>query len=281
MKKIYNFVKKPFAIAVVACASLLSIGAGIPDREVIFGPSLARGGGILHHYSTFTYYHTREVHQHIVSLTGQNPIGMPNHLTGHTCGINAGICIIGAYNKIFPELMPRFNAVRYFMGNPRWAGGNTPEFRSYATELFNAMGGNPMGTTTSQWFGGMNQMVNRAGRSFTTQSMMQGGQLNLNALKDQIQQNRYAAIFMNGLFNTADLVPQSQYSRDRISITIRGGNHIMPVYGFKTITYRDAQGQIIRVKNLLYVVPGIGPPRALLYLNNYISIYNTHITMIR
>jgi len=267
-------------VTAVASAALFSMGAGFANNqnrsETTFGPSMLRGGHFIQEFTVHTHWHTQEIDRHIVSLSGANPIGMPNNGANYTCGIIAGSNIIKGYNKIFPGLIPGFNSVATVLGRPGWANGMSPTFRNFQSDLAIAMGGNPQGVTLNQYFNGINTMVQNRGRTFHNQTMMNGNQLNLQNLKSQLRQNRYATVFMTG-FNVASI--SGNPGVDRFDLREYGGNHIMAVFGYRTITYRDASGAIIRVKNFLEVVTGFGGT-GLLYLNNHLTIYDLHMTFI-
>ncbi|MCL2229262.1 MAG: hypothetical protein FWC00_05565 [Firmicutes bacterium] len=264
--------KKCIATLAIICTALLSAGAGLPSsqNEVIFGPSMARGGNFIQSFTISTYFHTREVQEHIVALT-PTPTRLPNHLTGRTCGITAGANLMVAFNKVFP-LIPNYSSTRLVAGRPAWSGTAPVAYQTFIQDLSIAMNETAQGVSMNQYHNGMRYIAERGGRTFNNQSMMVGSQLNLQALKAQLRQNRHASVFMTG-FNIAGVNHEGH--RDRFWLEQYGGNHIMAVYGYRTKIYRDAQGQIIRTKNFLRVATGFGG-LGLVYLNNYLTIYDLH-----
>jgi len=253
------------------------------QHEVIFGGdtdanNMARGGGYIQGFLTHTYFHTMQQQRHIVRFCNETtPIGMPVFNTGISCGVIGGMHIIGGYNAVHPELIPGFNSVRMIVGFPAWNSSASTYRTAVANELHQRMGGG-QGVTLNQYIGGMNSLAQNRGRTFHNQSMMVGGSLNLPALKAQLRQNRYATIFMLNTFNISSVSTESGRGRDRFSLEEWGGNHIMAVFGYQTRIYRDIYGDIIRTKNFLEVATGFGVSRGLLYLNDFVTIYNVHIT---
>ena len=256
----------------------VTVHASSRNSEVLFGPVQTRGGTLIQSFTRQTPWHTRESQQHIVSVSGSNPIGMPTFPSNFTCGIVSALQIVAGYNKVHTSLIPGFNSIAYVWNQPRWAGVPTPALQAVEVEIFNRMGGNPQGVTHAQYINGLNSLAQNRGRTFTNVNMMSGNQLNFPAIQAQLRQNRYATVFMAGSFNVAGITVQNGF--DFFSLEEYAGNHIMAVFGYRVITYRNASGQITRVKRFLEVATGFSGNRALLYLDNYLTISGANITHI-
>jgi len=247
--------------------------------EAIFGPpemAARGGGGIIRSFDTHTHFHTREQQQHIVRLSPAVPTGMPIYSPRHSCGVTGGMHIIGGHNALHTNFIPGFNSTVTVAGIATiWNSSPSPARTAVENELHQRMGGG-QGLTRAQYFNGMTSFAQSRGRAFQRQSMMSGNNLNLQNLKAQLRQNRYATIFMVNSFNVSRIMSES--GRDRFLLEEWGANHIMAVFGYRTITYRNASGQIIRTKNFLEVITGVGTQRGLLYLNGFGTISNVYMT---
>ena len=258
--------------------SAVTVHASSSNSEVVFGPVQTRGGTLIQSFTRQTTWHTRQSQQHIVSVSGSNPIGMPTFPSNFTCGIVGALQIVAGYNKVHPNLIPGHTAIGYVWGQPRWALNITPALQAVEVEIFNRMGGNPQGVTHAQYISGLNSLAQSRSLSFTNVNMMSGGQLNFPAIQAQLRQNRYATVFMAGSFNVASITPQNGF--DIFNLEQYAGNHIMAVFGYRVMTYRNAAGQTTRIKRFLEVATGFSGGTALLYLDNYLTISGANITHI-
>jgi len=284
-KKIGFSIVAMFAIGAALLFALTSVDRrsmvahASSNGDIVFGPVQTRGGTLIQRFTQHTPWHTREIQRHIVSLRDTPPEGMPTFPSNFSCGIISALQIVAGYNMLHPTLVPGFNSVGHVWGVPRAWAGETPALRTVEMEIFNRMGGNPQGVTHAQYINGLNSLAQNRGRTFTNINMMSGNQLNFPAIQAQLRQNRYATIFMVNSFNVAS-VGILENGIDMFSLEEYTGNHIMAVFGYRTIIYRNAQGHVTRFKRFLEVATGFSGGTALLYLDNHLTISGANVTHI-
>jgi len=278
--------KKTLAFLVVTLLFLVSVGfTGLPSsvhaysgNDTVFAD---RGGIFIQSFSEKIEYDTKNVDdKYLVKLGGTNPTGMPAYLdsyTNATCGIIGGSNIIGGYNKIHTGLIPGFNSVGTVFGSPVWAPTGAPggAIDTLQGDLYTRMSATPSGVTMVNYNSGMVSYFNSKSYTLTNTSMFSSGTLNLAALKAQIDQDKYATVFMAG-FNIVSLLSQTGY--DTQCLEEYGGAHIMSVFGYRTVKYyKNGSSSPFRTDNYLEVCTGFSADRALLYLNNYTTINNIYV----
>lgn len=237
----------------------------------------APGGDIIQSFTQYVYYDTKVEEKYLVDQNNP-PAGMPAYGNYYSCAITAGSNVIGGYNKKHTNLIPGFNSTGTVFSMPVWNGaGNTTAIYDLQGILYPLMNATSAGVTIPNYLNGMNSYVSSKGYTFTSTSLMSGGVLNVVALEEAFEANKYITVFMSG-FNIVSMITQTGY--DKIALTEYGGAHAMSAFGYRKITYR-LNNVDFRQDYYLEVCTGFSGDKALLYLGNYVTLdaaYTTHIS---
>jgi hypothetical protein len=215
-----------------------------------------------------------------VQLPGA-PSGMPafnQNDDAITCGMIAGSNIIAGYDAVHTNLIPSYTPFTNTLGILRWKNCDATIY-ALQDDLLIRMNGVPyVGVTIPNYLNGLNSYAVSRGRTFTSTSMMSGSTINLSNLMTQINQNRYATIFMNTFTLNAIGVANGV---DTITIEEYGGSHAMSVFGYRIIQY-FTNGTLTHTRHYLEVSTGFSSPRSLVRINGGFgtvdAIHITHIS---
>lgn len=238
------------------------------------------GGEYLGLFSeTINYAHKQE------KMFVQNP-GLPGYGSSLGCGIVAGGNIVPWYNKQYPELIPGHTAGQYFWGNWLWASANA-HTAAMNTQLAADMGTVNNGVTINGYLGGLNTYATGKGRSFTSANMMATGG-NGNVLnpgyKAALESGQLMTIFLDtfNILGTTSVESFESQGYDNVYMEEYYGGHVMAVYGYREISYLNAQYQMFRQDIYLFVHIGFGGTLGMTRITNFNhgmidAAYTTHI----
>ncbi len=196
-----------------------------------------------------------------------------------SCVPKAAACIIGYYDRYFPNLYPNFEPGKEYYGVYSY----TSVTNSYVTAEVNQLAAD-MGTTSptegvtvNEFKTGFQEFCSRKSLTATYTSCMSNGSFNFNTAKTQLEQNKPLIIFMSE-YNIATLISSSNL--DTIDMYTSTVPHAMAAFGYISITYTLSNGQT-RIDNYLQVSTGEpSQTSALLNLNYYIDIDNAYAVTI-
>ncbi len=214
-------------------------------------------GGILDHSVTRTItYSTRVYGDHY-----EIPCNMPSYVSSaeSSCVVTAGGKAIVYYDRFWDNLVPNYHCVMF--GNIVKYGQQTQAVTDMFDELHERMGTDSEGTTVTGFKNGMNSYISSKGYTSDLQRMTGSyHNIDLEALKAHINQDKVAVIFLNG-FNVVGkmAVPDEATGTDTFTYSRYKGLHAMLVFGYEEYFYYDAQGGLIQRDTYLSVMTGQGP----------------------
>lgn len=187
---------------------------------------------------------------------------LPGYGSSLGCGITAGANIVAWYNKMYPQLIPGHTAGQTFLGTWIWASEN-PYTAALNSQLYSDMGAVGTGVTINGYLGGLNTYVTGKNKIFSKTNMMGtggiGNVLNQN-YRAALQNGQLMTVFVDG-FNILDgtnIQSNSSQGYDTVLMTQFTGAHAMAAYGYREISYYNAQNVMFRQDIYLSVVTGLG-----------------------
>lgn len=187
----------------------------------------------------------------------------------NTCANVAAANILGYYDRYYDNLIPnstagmlRGDTYIYFPMSYQQEG------RQYVINtLYTLMGTNTenSGTSHEQYRNGMNSYVSSCGRNVSYSSVMNEAGINVSAVINALDNGLPMIVFLSG-YNISVYSTSDGY--DTWIKKIYSGNHMMAVYGMKTISYYDELGTLIASRTIFYVSTGFSTERGIYVLNN-------------
>lgn len=174
------------------------------------------------------------------------------------CANVAGANIIGFYDRFYENLIPDYipgisRGDNYSYFNMEF---NLAKKQDVINELYVRMGTNnpEAGTSQSGYKNGLTSYVNEKDRNITFNTAMADSSLDINKLNQALNNGNPVSLYLSG-YNI------SQINDIGGSVTINkfiySGNHIMIIYGYKTIEYFDENNNLLNSMTYLYVSTGI------------------------
>jgi hypothetical protein len=247
------------------------------DGELLFkSTEYERGGSgyIGSIVETITYSHKTEISFSLFP-------NIPLYATNYSCGVVAGGNIIGWYNRLYPSLIPGQPSGVSVFGTWVWSA-ETIHVSNMFSQLDVDMQTIPSGVSIDNYLNGMNTFVTRQGRTFSsTKVTLANGGLSV-MYRVFLQSGQLMSIFVEG-FNTMflDAIDTPSQGVDVISYKMYAGGHVMAVYGFREISYFNAQNVMFRHDIYFLVNDGHGN-RGMTRVTNFHGTfhagYMTHIT---
>lgn len=234
---------------------------------------LARGGLRLGVEERDVYYSTKTTDEF------KSKYGAPvffSTKTG-TCAVTAGGNAVTYYDCRYDDLISgyspmNFNGI-YIYGNQNSA------IDSMFDTLYDMMGTTSDGTTVEGFKSGMRQYVT-SNSHYINIANATGGYYNMNIdyLKSQLKTDTPAVVFLDtfSIIPTSGIVENNGY--DHIKSEKYGGYHTMFVYGYKDITYYNADGSLKQRDTYLHVSTGIvGLSTALVDITHFCNVDDAYI----
>lgn len=169
------------------------------------------------------------------------------------CAVLSGACAIGYFDQYYENLIPNFTPSRTIFGKTIFTNSGE-EIQTLIQDLYDAMGTSSSGTTYDGFKTGMTDYVSSHG--YTFQSTEFGA--NHAGVRSWIDNEKPVAIFMqNGfhLIGDGEIVDNDTY--DKYTIHNFLGNHVVLAFGYRTITYYNADGTVKENHRLYRVYTGV------------------------
>lgn len=169
------------------------------------------------------------------------------------CAVVAGASAIGYFDLYHENLIPNFEPARVIAGKTIFKTTGE-EIRTLIQDLYEAMGTTATGTTYEGFQAGMTSYVNEHG--YTFQSTEFG--TDHAAVRSWIDSDRPVAIFLLNEFHligSGEITENGTY--DSYKIHNFTGNHVVLAFGYRTITYYNADGTVKENHRLYRVFTGI------------------------
>ncbi|MBQ8885907.1 MAG: hypothetical protein IJY62_06040 [Clostridia bacterium] len=184
----------------------------------------------------------------------------------NTCACVAGAITVGFYDRYYDELIPDFTAGRTIR-NVYFYNSQTTAVNNVIAYLYTSMGTNTEGngTTAAGYRNGLQQYVESRGRSIAYTSMVSNGVVDLTAVNQAVNNNQIGVLFVDG-FNLLPLGDLERSStQDVLYKNYYQGGHVLTVYGYREISYYNANDEMIKHVKLLHVATGF-PIDTLVYV---------------
>lgn len=192
------------------------------------------------------------------------------------CAAVAGGNLIGYYDRFYEDLIPNHTAG---MSNGElFVYYYEDEYVNQAiSTLYDDMGGSAAGITEDGFKSGMKTYCSRKGLSCDFTSLKSGGSLNYASVKSCINGGNPLVL----LLNTYTVCDTSEYDTyTNIYYEIHYGNHVMPGFGYRNVTYTNSDGSVSDYRYIT-VSTGWGDPREAYfnidYCTNIVSAYKVDI----
>ncbi len=206
-------------------------------------------------------------------------ITYPAYILNVSCVPKASACIIGYYDRFYPDLYPNFKPGKEYYGVYSYASVTDSYMIAEVNQLAADMGTTSPteGVTVNEFKTGFQKFCSRKSLTATYTSCMSNGSFNFNTAKTQLEQNKPLIIFMSE-YNITIL--SSSNNVDTVAMRTSTVPHAMAAFGYMSVTYTLNNGQT-RVDNYLHVSTGeSSKTSALLNLNYYIDIDNAYAVTI-
>lgn len=192
------------------------------------------------------------------------------------CAAVAGGNLIGYYDRFYEDLIPNHAAgISYqdmFIYN--YADDYVDEAIS---TLYSDMNGDATGITEDGFKSGMKKYCTRKGLSCDFTSLKSGGSLNYNSVKSCINGGNPLVLFLN-TYTICSTYEKDTYAE--IYYEVHSGNHVMPGFGYRNVTYTHSDGSTSDYK-YINVTTGWNNPREAYfnteYCTNIVSAYKVNI----
>lgn len=206
---------------------------------------------------TFAYSTSKIVESNLVNNTFPAYYNLNNALS-NACANVAGANIIGYYDRYYENLIPdyvpgiaRGKSYSYYAMET-----NSAKKQEVINELYIRMDTNlyQAGTSQSDYKNGLTSYINSKGRSVTFSSIMTNSHLDISKLNQAINNGDPVTLYLSG-YNISKLIDEN--GNVTIAKSIYTGNHMVVVYGYKTIEYYNSSNLLIVAKTYLYIATGI------------------------
>ena len=110
------------------------------------------------------------------------------------------------------------------------------------------------GTSQNDYKNGLTSYINSKGRSISFSSIMTNSNFDITKLNQAINNGDPVTLYLSG-YNISQV--RDDTGSVTISKSIYTGNHMVVVYGYKTIEYYDSNNVITTSKTYLYIATGM------------------------
>lgn len=193
---------------------------------------------------------------------------VPNYsgvVGGTNCANVAGGVLIGYYDRYCENLIPNFQNYRV-LGTTIIYKSLTTETSNVITTLKDLMGTdkNQPGTTFSGFQSGMSEYVSSHGYTYSSESVLSGGNFDFSKYKNALESNKPVALFLNNYALLSSI--QENGGQDVIYSEHSTVAHVVVACGYKQHHYYNSNGQKTAERTYLKVCSGI-TTRGICYLN--------------
>lgn len=181
------------------------------------------------------------------------------------CANVAGSVVVAYYDRFCENLIPNFEVYRTF-GTAISYKLMTTEISDLILTLKDLMGTdiNQTGTTFTGFQSGITQYVNSHGYTYSSESVLSGGNFDFNKYKNSVESNKPVALFLSNY----SLLNQIQENSTQDIITSEHSTvaHVVIACGYKQHIYFNSNNQKLAERIYLKVSSGIAT-REICYLN--------------
>lgn len=232
-----------------------------------------KGGSMVEQTERNVYYSERTINQY------ENPYEAPTYSSTkpNACAVDVGGNALVYYDIKYDDLVPDYKH-KYVWGGFHYGQQNEGVNNMYA-ELYDLMGTDSRGTSVQGFKDGLQQYTKSKGHTMQiTPATGNFHNINMDFLKAQLEQEKMAAIFLDGFSITAfgGLQPKDGY--DVAIHYIYDGLHVMLVYGYIELSYYDASHNLIQKDTYLYASTGyISVTLAWVNIDRYCTVDDIYI----
>lgn len=238
-------------------------------------------------YKDSEYIGSSHYEQHTLTVSYSNKsesskklaITYPAYIFDVSCVPKASACVIGYYDRYFPNLFPYFEPGQEYYGVYAYSSVTNSYVIAEVNQLAADMGTTSPsdGVTVNEFKSGFQKFCSRKSLTATYTSCMSNGLFNFNTAKALLEQNKPLIVFMSE-YNITTLSGSNNI--DTVAMYTSSVPHAMAAFGYRTVTYTLNNGQT-RVDNYLQVSTGEPSNRdALLNLSYYIDIDDAYAVTI-
>lgn len=211
---------------------------------------------------------------------------LPEYVDGsgrqNTCANVAGAIVLGYYDKDYDNLIENFTSTREIFGKLIYTP-QTDAVLDVMARLYDDMKTNVTagGTTVANFKSGFQTYVNEQGRNVSYTQMVSNQQLLSSRYKQSIDNGRPVVFFVSGYTLIPTTILDAESGPEEYYEQYYVGNHTVVGYGYRTIRYYNAVGNLVKQLDLLTVATG-NPASPLAYVSvddytNLIDGYEIYI----
>lgn len=185
----------------------------------------------------------------------------------NTCANVAGAIVLGYYDKDYDNLIENFTSTREIFGKIIYSP-QTDAVLDVMARLYDDMKTNVTagGTTVANFKSGLQTYVNEQGRNITYTQVVSNGQLQSSRYQQSINNGKPVVFFVSGYTVIATIALNAESGPEEYYEQYYVGNHTVVGYGYRTIRYYNAAGNLVKQLELLAVATG-NPASPLVYIS--------------
>lgn len=269
MKKILCFALCLVGALYVSSGFALTAQAG-EDRYAL---DFVQGGSLLEVKERTVYYADRVMNKY------ENPYEAPTFSStkDNGCAVDAGGNALIYYDIKFDDLIPDYSH-KYIWGGFTYGTQNEGMNKMFSA-LYDLMGTDSRGTTVQGFKDGLTKYTSSKGHTMNiTSATGTYNNINIDFLKTQLEQEKMAAIFLDGFSITPFSGIQKKDGYDVLTHYVYDGLHVMLVYGYRELLYYDSSQNLIKKDTYLYASTGyIGAMLGWVNIDNFCTIDDIYI----
>ena len=169
------------------------------------------------------------------------------------CAVLAGASAIGYFDLTYGNLIPNFEPARVIAGKTIFKNTGA-EIQTLISDLYDAMGTQESGTTYNGFKQGMGAYVQEHGYTLELEEFGS----NHAGVREWIDNDKPVALFLLNEFHMiGDGSIQDNGTYDQYLVQYFSGNHVVLAFGYRTITYYNADGTVKENHRLYRVFTGL------------------------
>ncbi len=193
------------------------------------------------------------------------------------CAVDVGGNTFVYFDRLYDDLVEDYTYT-YALGKFSY-GTQNDGVNNMFNDLYARMGSSNIGTSIDGFLNGMRSYASSRGHSINFEKVT-GSYHNTNIvyIKEQLKQEKVAAIFLSGFSISSVSGPSKRNGYDYVLHNIYDVHHVMLVYGYADYNYFDGNGNHILRDTYFYVSTGYASmPRALLNICMLCDIEDMYI----
>lgn len=201
-------------------------------------------------------YSDKQTQSYVINASYPQYYNTDNALT-NTCANVAGANVIGFYDRYYDELLPdctagvqRTNGYTYFPMSV-----NMAQKQAVIDALYVSMATNTVeaGTSQSDFEEGLASYVTSRSRNISYVGVMTGGVVDRTKYDAEFREGYPVVLFLSG-YNVTTVIDAN--GTVTLYKNVFTGNHIMVAFGYESVTYYDADGNVVRECTFMIVATG-------------------------